>query len=226
MIQVISDVLTPDELKRFRELLAQAQWQDGRATAGHVAVRAKANEQLSQDDPLGQQLSEFLLERLGKISHFIAAALPLKVLPPRFNRYTGGGSYGDHIDNAIFSVPGAGVRIRGDLSSTLFLSEPGDYDGGELIIQGEFSRHQFKLPAGQMILYPASTFHQVTPVTRGSRLAAFFWTQSLVREHSRRALLFELDNTIQALARDNPEQSAVARLTGLYHNLLREWSET
>lgn len=226
MIQVISDVLTPDELKRFRELLAQAQWQDGRATAGHVAVRAKANEQLSQDDPLGQQLSEFLLERLGKISHFIAAALPLKVLPPRFNRYTGGGSYGDHIDNAIFSVPGAGVRIRGDLSSTLFLSEPGDYDGGELIIQGEFSRHQFKLPAGQMILYPASTFHQVTPVTRGARLAAFFWTQSLVREHSRRALLFELDNTIQALARDNPEQSAVARLTGLYHNLLREWSET
>ncbi|WP_347264112.1 Fe2+-dependent dioxygenase [Nitrobacter sp.] len=226
MIQVISDVLTPDELKRFRELLAQAQWQDGRATAGHVAVRAKANEQLSQDDPLGQQLSEFLLERLGKISHFIAAALPLKVLPPRFNRYTGGGSYGDHIDNAIFSVPGAGVRIRGDLSSTLFLSEPGDYDGGELIIQGEFSRHQFKLPAGQMILYPASTFHQVTPVTRGSRLAAFFWTQSLVREHSRRALLFELDNTIQALARDNPEQPAVARLTGLYHNLLREWSET
>lgn len=226
MIQVISDVLTPDELTRFRELLAQAQWQDGRATAGHVAARAKANEQLSQDDPLGQQLSEFLLERLGKISHFIAAALPLKVLPPRFNRYTGGGSYGDHIDNAIFSVPGAGVRIRGDLSSTLFLSEPGDYDGGELIIQGEFSRHQFKLPAGQMILYPASTFHQVTPVTRGSRLAAFFWTQSLVREHSRRALLFELDNTIQALARDNPEQPAVARLTGLYHNLLREWSET
>lgn len=226
MIQVISDVLTPDELKRFRELLGQAQWQDGRATAGHVAVRAKANEQLSHDDPLGQQLSEFLLERLGKISHFIAAALPLKVLPPRFNRYTGGGSYGDHIDNAIFSVPGAGARIRGDLSSTLFLSDPDDYDGGELIIQGEFARHQFKLPAGQMILYPASTFHQVTPVTRGARLAAFFWTQSLVREHSRRALLFELDNTIQALAQDSPEQPTVARLTGLYHNLLREWSQT
>lgn len=226
MIQVISDVLTPDELKRFRELLGQAQWQDGRATAGHVAVRAKANEQLSQNDPLAQQLSEFLLERLGKVSHFIAAALPSKVLPPRFNRYTGGGSYGDHIDNAIFTVPGTGMRIRGDLSSTLFLSEPDDYDGGELIIQGEFARHRFKLPAGQMILYPASTFHQVTPVTRGLRLAAFFWTQSLVREHSRRALLFELDNTIQGLAQDNPEQPAVVRLTGLYHNLLREWSET
>ncbi len=226
MIQVISDVLTPDELKRFRELLGQAQWQDGRTTAGHVAVRAKANEQLSQNDPLAQQLSEFLLERLGKVSHFIAAALPLKVLPPRFNRYTGGGSYGDHIDNAIFTMPGAGMRIRGDLSSTLFLSEPDDYDGGELIIQGEFARHRFKLPAGQMILYPASTFHQVTPVTRGSRLAAFFWTQSLVREHSRRALLFELDNTIQGLAQDSPEQPAVVRLTGLYHNLLREWSET
>lgn len=226
MIQIISDVLSPDEVKRFRELLGQAQWQDGRATAGHVAIRAKANEQLSQDDPLAQQLSEFLLDRLGQISHFVAAALPLKVLPPRFNRYTGGGNYGDHIDNAIFTVPASGTRIRGDLSSTLFLSDPDDYEGGELIVQGEIERHHFKLPAGQMILYPSGSFHQVTPVTRGTRLGAFFWTQSLVREHALRSLLFELDNTIQGLAIDNPDQPAVGRLTGLYHNLLRQWCDT
>ncbi|MGB3271931.1 MAG: Fe2+-dependent dioxygenase [Xanthobacteraceae bacterium] len=225
MIQIIPDVLTPDELTRFRELLGQAQWQDGRLTAGHVAIRAKANEQLSQADPLAQQLSEFLLERLSQVSQFVAAALPLKVLPPRFNRYTGGGNYGDHIDNAIFTVPG-GTRIRGDLSSTLLISDPDDYDGGELIVQGEFDRHHFKLPAGHMILYPSGSFHQVTPVTRGTRLAAFFWTQSLVREHALRSLLFELDNTIQGLAIDNPDQPAVGRLTGLYHNLLRQWCDT
>lgn len=226
MIQVIPDVLTPDELARFRELLGQAQWRDGRATAGHIAVRAKANQQLAQDDPLAQELADFLLERLGKIGRFVAAALPLKILPPRFNRYAGGGNYGDHIDNAIFTVPGEGVRIRGDLSSTLFLSDPDDYDGGELIIQGEFARHQVKLPAGSLVLYPASTFHQVTPVTRGARLAAFFWIQSLVREHSRRSLLLELDDTIQDLAGNNPELPAIGRLTGLYHNLLREWCDT
>ena len=212
MIQVIPDVLTPDELARFRELLGQAQWRDGRATAGHIAVRAKANQQLAQDDPLAQELADFLLERLGKIGRFVAAALPLKILPPRFNRYAGGGNYGDHIDNAIFTVPGDGVRIRGDLSSTLFLSDPGDYE--------------VKLPAGALILYPASTFHQVTPVTRGARLAAFFWIQSLVREHSRRALLLELDDTIQELAGNTPELPAVGRLTGLYHNLLRDWCDT
>jgi len=226
MIQIIPGVLSPEEIQRFRELLGEAQWQDGRATAGHVAVRAKANEQLGQNDPLARQLADFLLERLSQAPQFVAAALPLKVLPPRFNRYTGGGNYGDHIDNAIFTLPGGGGRMRGDLSSTLFISDPEDYDGGELIVQGEFARHQFKLPAGHMILYPANTFHQVTPVTRGARLAAFFWIQSLVREHSRRTLLLDLDNTIQDLARDRADQPAVARLTGLYHNLLREWCET
>jgi PKHD-type hydroxylase len=225
MIQIIPDVLTPDEVTRCRDLLEQAQWQDGRLTAGHVAVRAKANEQLPQTDPLAQQLSQFLLERLGQTSRFVAAALPLKILPPRFNRYTGGGTYGDHIDNAIFTLPG-GARIRGDLSSTLFLSDPDSYDGGDLIVQGEIERHRFKLPAGHMILYPSGSFHQVTPVTRGTRLGAFFWTQSLVREHARRALLFELDTTIQGLATDDAEQPAVGRLTGLYHNLLRQWCDT
>lgn len=226
MMVTIPDVLTPDEVHRCREMLERAAWQDGRHTAGHVAARVKANQQLAQDDPLAVQLSSFLLERLGTVSRFIASALPLKVLPPRFNRYAGSGSYGDHIDNAIFSVPGTPVRIRGDLSATLFISDADQYDGGELVIQGEFARHQVKLPAGHMVLYPASTFHQVTPVTRGARLAAFFWIQSLVREDNRRAMLLELDETIQALAVEAPESPSVLRLTGLYHNLLRDWAET
>lgn len=222
----IPDVLTADEVRRCRDMLEQATWQDGRHTAGHVAARAKANQQLAQDDPLALQLSSFLLERLGTVSRFLAAALPLKVLPPRFNRYAGQGSYGDHIDNAIFSVPGTPVRIRGDLSATLFISDADQYDGGELVIQGGLARHEVKLPAGHMILYPASTFHQVTPVTRGARLAAFFWIQSLVREDNRRVMLLELDDTIQALAAETPQSPAVLRLTGLYHNLLRDWAAT
>ncbi len=226
MMVEIPDVLTPAEVQRCRELLQQASWLDGRQTAGHVAVRAKDNQQLSQDDPLAEQLGSFILERLGGVGRFVAAALPLKVLPPRFNRYTGSGSYGAHVDNAVFSVPGTPVRVRGDLSATLFLSDADDYDGGELIIQGEFGRHSIKLPAGHMVLYPASTIHQVMPVTRGSRLAAFFWIQSLVREDNRRAMLLDLDDTIQAITSQRPDDPAVVRLTGLYHNLLRDWAVT
>lgn len=222
----IPGVLTPDEAKRCREMLEKAAWQDGRGTAGQQAARVKQNQQLAENDPIAAQLSSSVLERLGAASRFMAAALPLKVLPPRFNRYTGLGSYGDHIDNAIFTVPGTPVRIRGDLSATLFLSDPEEYDGGELVVQGEFARHQVKLPAGHLILYPASTFHHVTPVTRGTRYAAFFWIQSLVREGNRRTMLLELDETIQGIAVQTPDNPAVARLTGLYHNLLRDWSIT
>ncbi len=226
MMIEIPGVLTPDEVRRCREMLDQAVWQDGRHTAGHVAARVKANQQLAQDDPVAAQIGSFILDRLGTVSRFVAAALPLRVLPPRFNRYADSGTYGDHIDNAIFSVPGTPVRIRGDLSATLFLSETDEYDGGELVVQGEIARHKFKLPAGHMVLYPANTFHQVTPVTRGARLAAFFWIQSLVREGNRRAMLLELDDTIQALGSQSPDNPAIARLTGLYHNLLRDWSVT
>jgi len=226
MMVEIPDVLTLAEARRCREMLEQANWHDGRWTAGHVAARVKDNQQLAEDDPLAIQISSLILDRLGSVSRFVAAALPLKVLPPRFNRYTGSGSYGDHIDNAVFSVPGTPHRIRGDLSATLFLSDADQYEGGELVIQGEFARHQVKLPAGHMILYPASTFHQVLPVTRGVRFAAFFWVQSLVREDNRRTMLLELDDTIQALASQDPDSSAVPRLTGLYHNLLRDWAET
>lgn len=208
-------------------MLETASWRDGRHTAGHLAARVKANEQLADDDPLALQLSSSLLERLASVSRFVAAALPLKVLPPRFNRYAGSGSYGDHVDNSIFNIPGTPHRVRGDLSATLFISDAADYDGGDLIIQGEFGRHQVKLPAGHMILYPASTVHQVTPVTRGGgRFAAFFWIQSLVREDNRRAMLLELDDTIQSITAQTPDSPAVVRLTGLYHNLLRDWAVT
>lgn len=226
MLVEIPDVLTADEIRHCRDLLERASWQDGRRTAGHLAARAKDNQQLAQDDPLAEQLSSFLLGRLGAVNRFMAVALPLKVLPPRFNRYTGAGSYGAHIDNSIFSMPGTPVRVRGDLSATLFLSDPDDYDGGELMIQGEFGRHSVKLPAGHMVLYPASTIHQVTPVTRGVRLAAFFWIQSLVREGNRRAMLLDLDDTIQGIAAQTPDDPAVVRLAGLYHNLLRDWAVT
>lgn len=225
-MEIIPDVLTPAEVSRCRELLDRAAWQDGRQTAGHIAARVKHNQQLAQDDPLAAELSAFVLEKLSANSRFMAAALPLKVLPPRFNRYSDSGTYGDHIDNAIFAVPGTGVRVRGDLSATLFLSDVDEYDGGDLLIRGELATHQVKLPAGHMILYPANTFHQVTPVTRGIRLASFFWIQSLVREGSRRAMLLDLDDTIQDIAEELPDSDALDRLTGLYHNLLREWSDT
>lgn len=226
MIFEIADVLTTDEVRQCRERLLTAQWQDGRATAGSVAVHAKSNEQLAEDDPLCRQLGEFILSRLGQCERFLAAALPLKVLPPRFNRYTGNGTYGSHIDAAIFSVPGTPHRIRSDLSATLFFSDPDTYDGGELEIEGAFGRRQFKLPAGHMILYPSTTLHRVTPVTRGARYAAFFWIQSLVREDNRRAMLLELDDTIRSLAMEKADHPAVVRLTGLYHNLLRDWANT
>ncbi|WP_374631986.1 Fe2+-dependent dioxygenase [Ferrovibrio sp.] len=226
MILQIPDVLTPEEVLQIRQALQQAAWRDGSETAGHVAIQVKHNQQLANDDPLAIRLGEFILQRLGQIERFIAAALPLKILPPRFNRHAGGGTYGYHVDNAIFTLPGSSQCIRSDLSATLFLSDPADYDGGELQMQGLGDVPPIKLPAGHMVLYPATTLHQVRPVTRGERLGAFFWVQSLVREAERRALLLELDDTIRDLRGDHPEHGAGLRLTGLYHNLLRQWSET
>ena len=226
MMLEIPGVFSADEARRFRDTLEKASWQDGRHTAGQIAARVKANEQLAQDDPVSQRLAGAVLERLAQLPRFLAAALPLKILPPRFNRYTGSGTYGDHIDSAIFSVPGTSHRIRGDLSSTIVFSEPSEYDGGELIVQGDLARHAIKLPAGSMILYPSGSLHQVTPVTRGTRFATFFWIQSLVRENSRRRILFDLDDTIQSMSPDEPDNPAVMRLTGVYHNLLREWAAT
>ncbi|MYN13084.1 Fe2+-dependent dioxygenase [Pusillimonas sp. TS35] len=226
MMHTIPDVLSADQVAQCRTALEQAQWADGRVTAGHVAIKAKHNLQLPLDHPVARQLGQLIMAQLAGNTAFISAALPLRILPPRFNRYEGGGNYGNHIDNAIFGVPGSGERVRSDVSSTLFLSDPDEYDGGELIVGDTFGEHRVKLPAGHMVVYPGSSLHRVTPVTRGTRLAAFFWTQSLVREDHRRALLWQLDDAIQQLTASAPDHGSIPALTGVYHNLVREWSET
>lgn len=226
MMLSIADVLTAEQVRECRQAFEQANWQDGRLTAGHQAVKVKANQQLAQDDPLVVQIGDFIVQRLGNHPQFVSAALPLKVLPPRFNRYAAGGTYGNHIDNSIFTVPGTPHRVRSDLSATLFFSDPDEYDGGELVVEDSYGSHSVKLPAGQLVLYPGSSLHRVNPVTRGTRYAAFFWIQSLVREDSQRSLLLELDKAIQALTLEVPQSSELARLTGVYHNLLRQWANT
>jgi len=226
MMLSIADVLTPEQVRECRQAFEQADWQDGRLTAGHQAVKAKVNQQLAQDDPLAVQIGDFIVQRLGNHPQFVSAALPLKVLPPRFNRYSGGGTYGNHIDNSIFSVPGTPHRVRSDLSATLFFSDPDEYDGGELVVEDSYGSHSVKLPAGHLVLYPGSSLHRVNPVTRGARYAAFFWIQSLVREDNQRNMLLELDKAIQALTLERPGSSELPRLTGVYHNLLRHWANT
>lgn len=225
MMLHIPGVLGPADLERARALLREAEWQDGDATAGPLARRVKANHQLPLDSAIGAAVGQRILERLGETPLFIAAALPRRVLPPRFNRYEGGGTYGRHIDNALFRVPGTDDYVRSDISCTLFLSDPDEYDGGELVVEDSYGAHRVKLQAGDMVLYPGTSHHFVTPVTRGARLAAFFWTQSLVPAEADRRSLFEMDQAIQALAAEQPDHPSVAALTGVYHNLLRRWSQ-
>ena len=226
MLLAIPDLLTPAEARAARAELEAADWQDGRATAGHRAQQVKDNRQLAPDHPLARRWGDLILDRLARTPLFVAAALPLRVLPPRFNRYEGGGQYGNHVDNAIFPIPGSPERVRSDVSSTLFLSDPDEYDGGALVIEDTFGAHEVKLPAGHLIVYPGTSLHRVTPVTRGARYAAFFWTQSLVAATEQRRLLFELDGAIQRLAGDHPDHASVDALTNVYHNLLRQWSTT
>lgn len=226
MMLNIPGLLTPAQLRQCRDGVAQAEWSTGAATAGHRAHGLKQNQQLAAGDPIAAQLGGLVLEALGANTRFMAAALPLKVFPPRFNRYQGGGHYGEHVDNAILSVPGTPHRVRTDLSATLFLSEPDEYDGGELIVEDTYGSHSVKLPAGHLLLYPGTSLHRVAPVTRGARIASFFWVQSLVREDSQRTLLFELDSAIQSMQGEAPDSPALAQLTGVYHNLLRRWSDT
>lgn len=226
MVIEIPELFDASEVREIRAALQSADWTDGRATAGHRAARVKDNEQLARDHPLAKQLSDRVLARLGQTPLFIAAALPARVLPPLFSRYAGEGHYGNHVDNAIFPIPGTGEHLRSDLSSTLFLSDPEDYDGGELVIEDMFGTHTAKLPAGHLIVYPGSSLHRVMPVTRGTRYASFFWTQSFVASAERRRLMFELDGAIQGLAGDHPEHASVDTLTQVYHNLLRQWSAT
>ena len=222
-MMIIPNLISGDQLRDMRARLDAAAWIDGNATSGHQSARAKRNRQLAEDDPDAKTLGNIVLDALAASPLFVAAALPLKVYPPLFNLYGEGEGFGDHVDSAIRIRAGSDFRIRSDLSATLFLSDPDEYDGGELVAEGHAP---VKLPAGDMILYPASTVHRVTPVMRGERVASFFWIQSMVRDHSARRMLFDLDRSIQDLAQQvGPGASALVRLTGVYHNLLRHWAE-
>jgi len=224
MLLHIPDVLTRQQLDDIRGRLDGAQWTDGRETVGHLGAQAKRNEQLPDGSPLKRELGEIILLALAGNPLFFSAALPLKYLPPRFNRYAGGGTYGFHVDGAVMHLA-QGEQLRSDLSCTLFLNDPQEYDGGELVISDTYGEHEVKLPAGDLILYPSSSLHQVTPVTRGARLASFFWVQSMVRDDARRRMLFEMGESIETLRQGEADAGAVLRLTGVYHNLLRQWAE-
>lgn len=206
--------------------LQTAEWTDGKETAGYLSSRVKDNAQVPEGHPVARHLGEQILDALDASPLFISAALPLKVVPPLFNRYAGGQAYGAHIDGAVRPVPGTPHRVRTDLSATLFLTAPEAYDGGELVIEDTYGPRRIKLAAGDLVLYPGTSVHRVEPVTRGVRLAAFFWIQSMVRDDAQRALLFDMDTALQQLGRDVPDHDAVVQLMGVYHNLLRRWSDT
>ena len=222
----IPGVLDAAQVSQCRQALDAAEWIDGRDTAGYLSSRVKNNVQLSETNPVARKLGSMILDVLDANPLFISAALPLKVVPPLFNRYAGGQAYGGHIDGAVRPVAGTPHRVRTDLSATLFLSQPEDYDGGELVIEDGLGNRQIKLAAGDMVLYPGTSVHHVRPVTRGVRLAAFFWIQSMVREDSKRDILFEIDTALQRLGRDTPGHPSLVSLAGCYHNLLRLWTDT
>lgn len=226
MLIAIPDVLDADGVARLRALIDAADWVDGNVTSGPQAALAKRNQQLPEDAPATREAAAMVLDALGRSPLFFAAALPLKVFPPLFNRYAGGQDFGLHVDNAIRIQRGTEFRIRSDVSATLFLENPDAYDGGELVIEDQFGPQTVKLPAGHLVLYPASSLHRVTPVTRGVRTASFFWLQSMVRDDGERRTLFELDGAIQSVAAAQGQgDPAVVRLTGIYHNLLRRWAD-
>jgi len=225
MLLTIPELLTAADVAQARQALDQAEWVDGRVTAGMQSARAKDNEQLSEQHPVARQLGEMILGKLGQNALFISAALPSRVFPPLFNRYRGGHSFGTHVDNAIRQVAGTAHRMRTDLSATLFFSSPDEYDGGELQVEDTYGIHSVKLPAGHLVLYPSTSLHHVQPVTRGARVASFFWIQSMVRDDGERTLLFDLDTAIQRLNEDTPNHPATVQLTGVYHNLVRRWAE-
>lgn len=225
MMLHVPEVLTPQQVAELRTRLDASDWVDGRATVGSQGAQVKRNRQLPELSPLGRELGELVLKAVLAHPLFVSAALPLRTVPPLFNRYEGGEHYGLHVDGAVRHVPGTNLRLRTDLSCTLFLSEPNDYAGGELVVVDTYGTHEVKLPAGDLILYPASSLHRVEPVTRGVRVCSFFWTQSMVRDDGQRQLLFELDQTLQKLRLRLGECEEVLSLTGHYHNLLRQWGE-
>jgi PKHD-type hydroxylase len=226
MLVRIPALLDPGQVAHFREVLDGSTWIDGRTTAGVQSAKAKHNLQLPEDSPEARELGQTILTALGRNEAFVSAVLPLRVFPPLFNRYDAGMSFAAHIDNAIRFAPGL-VRVRTDVASTLFLSEPEGYDGGELVIEDTYGEQRVKFAAGDLVVYPASSLHRVEPVTRGGRWAAFFWTQSMIRDDGQRRLLYNLDGAIQRVraSLSDEDPSAIA-LTGVYHNLLRRWGET
>ena len=225
MMLHIPQVLSPEQVADCRRLLQQAPWADGRSTAGFQSAMAKDNLQLPEDCAEARQIGALILQALERNPLFIAAALPSRIFPPLFNCYQGGQSFGIHVDNAIRTERGSGERIRTDLSATLFFTAPDEYDGGELVVEDTYGAHSVKLPAGDMILYPSTSLHQVMPVTRGARVCSFFWMQTMVRDDGQRSLLFDLDTGIHPINQElGAEHAASVQLTGVYHNLLRRWA--
>jgi PKHD-type hydroxylase len=226
MLICVPDILSKTEVAEFRGLMDAVAWEDGRSTAGAQSAEVKKNEQLPPNGEMSRALGERVIKALTASPLFISAAIPKQIFPPLFNRYGVGHRFGVHVDNAVRGDPPTGLRIRTDLSVTLFLSEPDEYDGGELVVEDYYGAQQIKLPAGHLVLYPASSLHTVTPITRGVRVASFFWLQSMIRSDQARSMIFDLDNTIQnlveRLGRNDPE---IVRLSGLYHNLIRFWAE-
>lgn len=225
MLIPIPDVLSTEEVAQARAILDAAEWVDGKVTAGYQAQAVKENLQLPEGHAAAVKVGEMVLAALARSTVFMSAALPLKVFPPMFNRYTGGGHFGTHVDTAIRATAATGQRLRTDVSATLFLTAPDQYDGGELLVEDTYGVHSVKLPAGHMVLYPATSLHRVTPVTRGARVSSFFWIQSMIRLDGDRALLYDLDTAIQRLASELPGNPIGVQLTGVYHNLLRRWAE-
>jgi PKHD-type hydroxylase len=226
MLIVIPKVLEAVEVGQFRSHLDKAKWQDGQKTAGGIARQVKKNQQLDDNAEPCISLGNHILKRLANNPRFVSAALPERIYPPKFNRYADSGTYGAHIDGSIMQLPGTGQTLRTDLSATLFLAEPEEYEGGELAIETHYGAQSIKLPAGDMVLYPSTSLHQVTPVTRGARIAAFFWIQSLVSDNQQREMLFDLDSSVQKLTAElGATHAEVVKLSGLYHNLLRQWAK-
>jgi PKHD-type hydroxylase len=225
MLLHVPKVLTDAQVARCRELMERASWVDGRVTAGHQSAKAKDNLQIPEGSREAREMGDLIVAALERNPLFISAALPQRVFPPLFNCYRPGMAFGAHVDNAVRQVTGTPYRLRTDLSTTLFLSRPEEYDGGELVVEDTYGAHSVKLPAGDAILYPATSLHRVNPVTRGSRLASFFWIQSMIRDDGRRTLLFDLDMAINQAAEAIPDHPAVVALTSCYHNLLRAWAE-
>jgi PKHD-type hydroxylase len=227
MLTVLNNILSKSEVKQFRAHLDKADWQDGKKTAGGLATQVKSNQQLADEQSeMAVSLGNHILKKLGHHPQFISAALPNKIYPPRFNRYEKGETYGVHVDSAVMLIPNTNISLRSDLSATLFLCEPDEYEGGELSIELEFGAQQVKLAAGDMVVYPSSSLHQVEPVISGVRTCAFFWIQSMVQNQEQLSLLYDLDQSIQSLTQQKVDQDELTKLSGVYHNLLRQWAQS